>query len=199
MKKGFIPLRDMLKVNGLGNKKSLLFLNNKKGGAVIFMVIIISLLLSSIMMVMLDITQAMRISRNLDIALDAATKAASSQIDMDRLANYGDVRIDETLAPSVFKDIFELNFLQREQTGYALTETLEFTSLSTGSRITVFVDVFNDPQPVGFSLGDAQHNIQVPPTGNPVVAAFAVVRYEGIGLLGASYIRRVAVSQLTGN
>jgi len=177
---------------------------NNKGGAVIFFALMLTLLFSSILIIVLDTTHVMKVSRDLDLALDLATKAASAQLNWEEVYN-GNFIIDVNNAPATFRDIFERNFLRRGQTGYVLTEPFqwqyEFIDPTTRNVLTIFIEVQNDPQPTGFILGDARHNAIIPPTNNPVVAAFGVVRYNRVGMwnTGPVYLRRVAVSQLTVN
>ena len=205
-------LRDMLIANGwILNIKDRVI--SKNGGAFLFFILILSLLLSSILVISFDITHSMRLSRNIDIALDVSAKAASANVDMDIL-QLGDVIVKtsgENNAFSVFRDMFERNFLKRDETGHVLhrnssfvpswehgEEVYSFTSPSTGNNVRLYVVVNNDINRESITIGRAPYAVVIPLGDNPVVATLAVLTYNRVGILSEDpiIIRRVAVSQL---
>jgi hypothetical protein len=173
---------------------------NEKGGAIVFLVLMLAVLMSVVLMVMLDVNNAMQVSRELDAALDIASKAASSRIDWD-VVPLGQYVIDEDEAFDFFIEKFERNFLSDGQT---LTESFQweftFASPQTGNKVTIYTEVINTGFPRQVTLGRYPHVVDVSVT-RPTFAAFAVIEYNRAGLWGRDilYIRRVAVSQLTMN
>jgi len=184
---------------------------NKKGAATIFLVLILAILLASIIVITLDMTHITRLAGDLDIALDSSAKAASIQIDENALL-YGNVFIDKESALSIFKDMFERNFLSRGKTGQFLIEQSVFyptsfkveaeyyyISPSTGNRIDLFVKVINTSTPEILSLGRYPYIISDISVDRSTIAVLGVLTYNRVGLLQRDpiVVKRVAVSQLT--
>jgi len=187
------------------------FLENKKGAATIFLVLILAILLASIIAITLDMTHITRLAGDLDIVLDSSAKAASIQIDENALL-YGNVFIDKEFALSVFKDMFERNFLSRGETGQFLTEqsvsyptsfTVEaeyfYVSPSTGNRIDLFVKIINTSTPEILTLRRYPFIVSDISADRPTIAVLGVLTYNRVGLLQRDpiIVKRVAVSQLT--
>lgn len=182
---------------------------NKKGAATIFLVLILAILLASIIAITLDMTHITRLAGDLDIVLDSSAKAASIQIDENALL-YGNVFIDKESALSIFKDMFERNFLSRGKTGQFLIEQSVFyptkveaeyyyISPSTGNRIDLFVKVINTSTPEILSLGRYPYIVSDISVDRPTIAVLGVLTYNRVGLLQRDpiVVKRVAVSQLT--
>lgn len=184
---------------------------NKKGAATIFLVLILAILLASIIAITLDMTHITRLAGDLDIVLDSSAKAASIQIDENALL-YGNVFIDKESALSIFKDMFERNFLSRGKTGQFLIEQSVFyptsfkveaeyyyISPSTGNRIDLFVKVINTSTPEILSLGRYPYIVSDISVDRPTIAVLGVLTYNRAGLLQRDpiVVKRVAVSQLT--